>query len=127
LAGCLLLPERWFAADGRDLRWDLYDLKQRYQTASHELIARRMLDMQPPIIVTLFDQGKITWRRSNILRRPPPLTSAEKRTWQVANEGGKASEYSEADLPTGINDIRCWPIHEPTWRREILRTELEEW
>ena len=45
LASALLLPRRWFAADGREHDWDLLELKERYRTASHELIARRMLEM----------------------------------------------------------------------------------
>ena len=64
LASCLLLPRDWFAADGCNLDWDLYELKQRYSTASHELIARRMLEMSPPVMVTLFDQGKTVWRKT---------------------------------------------------------------
>src|SRR5436853_2459019 len=41
LAGRLLLPRRWFLADGVDVDWDLFELKARYATASHEMIARR--------------------------------------------------------------------------------------
>ena len=78
LAGALLLPTDWFQADGTELEWDLLEIKQRYSTASHELIARRMLQMTPSVIVSLFDQGQLIWRRSNVLRRPPPLTVAEK-------------------------------------------------
>ncbi len=127
LASCLLLPREWFAADGCRLGWDLYELKRRYSTASHELIARRMLEMAPPVMVTLFDQGRVTWRRSNTLRRPPELTPPEASTWRVAFDGGQPAEYSAADLPEGIDGVRCWPIHEPGWRREVLRTALEEW
>ena len=53
IAGRLLLPTEWFAADGTICDWDLCALKERYDTASHELIARRMLDFAPPIIVTV--------------------------------------------------------------------------
>jgi len=57
LASCLLLPKDWFVADGRALNWDLWEMKEIYQTASHELIARRMLTKPPSVIITLFDQG----------------------------------------------------------------------
>ncbi len=127
LASCLLLPREWFAADGMDLNWDLYELKSRYSTASHELIARRMLEMSPPVMLTVFDQGRMTWRRSNMLRRPPRMTPPEESTWRVAFDGGQSAEFSEACLPEGIAEIRCWPIHEPGWQREILRTALEDW
>ncbi len=127
LASCLLLPRMWFAADGRAVDWDLIALKEIYRTASHELIARRMLEMSSPVIVTLFDQGQSQWRRSNVLRRPPPLTPPESQTWRRAFDGGRATRYDCGDLPEEIDDVRCWPVHEPEWRREILRTGLEGW
>ena len=125
LASCLLLPRRWFAADGRALGWDLLALKEIYRTASHELIARRMLDMSSPVIVTLFDQGQPQWRWSNVLRHPPQITPVEEQTWRDAFDGARATQYEGRDLPEGIDDLRCWSVHEPGWRREILRTGLE--
>ena len=127
LASCLLLPQAWFSSDGSSLDWDLYRLKQRYHTASHELIARRMLEMSPPVMVTLFDQGQPRWRRSNVSGRPPKLTPPEKETWQTAWECNKPARYCGEYMPMGIADIRCWPVHEPGWQREILRTALEPW
>lgn len=127
LASCLLLPRDWFAQDGASVGWDLLELKRIYSTASHELIARRMLEMSPPVLISMFDQGALQWRKSNIAAKPPPLTTAEASVWRVAFESGRATEYEENELPEGIEQIRCWPIHEPGWRREILRTELIEW
>lgn len=127
LAVSLLLPRDWFAEDGNSLGWDLLELKKIYRTASHELIARRMLEMSPPVIVTLFDQGAPQWRRSNVMRRPPSQSTAEASVWRAAFESGSSTEYEAQELPEGIRQIRCWPVHEPGWRREILRTELEEW
>ncbi len=72
MAGRLLLPTAWFAADGSALGWDLFALKRRYATASHELIARRMLEMPAPAIVSIFDQGRLYFRRSNLPGRVPP-------------------------------------------------------
>lgn len=127
LASCLLLPRDWFAADGRTVDWDLWELKQIYRTASHELIARRMLEMPPPVIVTLFDQGRLQWRRSNALRRPPPLTPAETACWRLAWEQGQPTSCTDEDLPEEVEGVRSWPVHEPGWRREILRTALRLW
>jgi len=39
LASRLLLPKRWYLEDARHGGWDLFALKSRYATASHELIA----------------------------------------------------------------------------------------
>lgn len=127
LANAILLPFDWFRADGFAVDWDLFELKQIYSTASHELIARRLLSMTPAIIISLFDQGKLVWRKSNVLRAPPPLVAAENSTWQVTWRDGQAAQYECGELPEGLRDIRCWPIHEPGWKREILRTALEDW
>ena len=124
LAGALLLPRDWFAVDGDALGWDLVELKQIYRSASHELIARRQLEMKPSVIMTLFDQGQTTWRRTNVGFRPPTLAKFERETWQTTFERGKPARCYGQDLPEGIEDVRCWPVHEPGWRREILRTEL---
>jgi len=127
LASSLLLPKRWFTDDGRAAEWDLPTLKQIYRTASHELIARRMMEMTAPVIVTVFDQGQLTWRKSNVLRHPPPLIPSEEKTWRATFDGSRATQHDCCNLPEGIDDVRCWPVHEPGWRREILRTGLEAW
>src|SRR4051795_881688 len=88
LASALLLPRRWFAADGRDFDWDLLELKDRYNTASHELIARRMLEMRPPIVITVCDQGRVYWRRSNVTLRPPELLPEERAVWHEVHATG---------------------------------------
>ena len=78
LAGRLLLPTEWFTADAAATHWDLLALKARYSTASHELIARRMLECSPPVIVTIIDQGAVYFRRGNLPGRAPPLSTVEK-------------------------------------------------
>ncbi len=120
LARRLLLPTRWFSADGARLRWDLAALKARYRTASHELIARRMLEFDPPVIVSIFDQGRLYFRRANLGRRAPRASSDELRCWQEVH--GRARP---AELHVGTLWIRGWAIHERGWKREILRTEPE--
>jgi hypothetical protein len=125
LASCLLLPRRWFAVDGRELDWDLIALKDRYATASHELIARRMLEMRPPVVITVCDQGRVHWRRSNVTARPPSMLPGEKAVWRDVHETGFPAEET-LDSETGLSGVRCWPIHEPGWKREILRSEIVE-
>jgi Zn-dependent peptidase ImmA (M78 family) len=126
LAGCLLLPRDWLLADGIDLDWDLCELKARYATASHELIARRMLEMPPPVIVTLFDHGRPVWRRANQPGRTPSLTPPERAAQAAAHDCGRPARCDAAELPDGIEDVRAWPIHEPDWKREIIRTQVSE-
>jgi Zn-dependent peptidase ImmA (M78 family) len=125
LAGSLLLPHDWFAMEGEALDWDLARLKERFATASHELIARRMLEMPPPVIITLFDQNKQQWRRSNV-GRPGTLLVAEGDARRAAFTLGEAIRCEPSELPEGVVDVRAWAIHEPEWKREIVRTGLAE-
>ena len=121
LAGRLLLPAMWFAADGSSCDWDLFALKARYATASHELIVRRMLECRPPVIVSIFDHGLLHFRRSNLPGRVPPPSSAEMDCWQSVHDRNRPGRACEELLT-----IRGWPVHEEGWKREILRREVEE-
>src|SRR5262245_31010802 len=53
----LLVPTCWFKSDASEADFDLLALKQRYRTASHEVIAWRFLDLPEPCIVTIVDNG----------------------------------------------------------------------
>jgi len=120
LAGRLLLPGTWFGADGRASAWNLFELKARYSTASHELIARRMLDFPPPVIIAIYDHGDLTLRRSNVPGRVPPPLAPEAVCRRRAHETGLPQQATE-----GVFTIRAWPVHEEGWKREILRIEIE--
>lgn len=121
LASRLLLPTEWLRDDAQRASWDLWELKHRYSTASHELIARRMLDFETPAIVTVFDQGRITWRRSNLPGRMPALSQPERQCLECAAKSGMLTRIASDEAI-----IRAWPVHEPDWRREIMLTELKE-
>ncbi len=118
LANRVLLPGGWFTDDGRRVEWDLRALKDRYATASHELIARRMLDFLPSPIITICDQGNITFRRGSHGRRIPAMTPAERGCWLWAHETGEDYQRDDTSMR-----IRVWAIHEAGWKREIVRTE----
>ncbi|MGA2798950.1 MAG: ImmA/IrrE family metallo-endopeptidase [Thermoguttaceae bacterium] len=122
LAGRLLIPSLWFDHDAAALNWDLLALKGRYCTASHELIARRMLECRPAVIITIFDQGRITFRRGNLLGRIPPPSQAEWSCWRLVHEKNRPHEEND-----GLNSIQGWPVHEVDWKREILRYESAGW
>jgi hypothetical protein len=121
LAGRLLAPTDWLAADGRRMNWDLLALKNRYATASHELLARRMLECGPPAIISMFDQGRLSFRRSNVPGRVPPLSPAEQRCWQEVHASGRPVRIEDGPI-----QVHGWPVHEPGWKREILRTEVDD-
>ena len=84
LAGRVLLPSAWFVAAGEEHDWDLLALKRRFETASHELIARRMLDFSTPVAITIFDQGSMAIRRSNLTGTLPRWSPLEEACRQEA-------------------------------------------
>ncbi len=118
LASRILLPRGEFGCDARECGWDLFELKARYSTASHELIARRMLDFAPVVIITIFDQGRRSFRRGNLPFRAPPLGYFEESVRERCHRQAEAAVDSDSALR-----VQAWPIHEPGWKREILRTE----
>ncbi|HEY1603306.1 MAG TPA: ImmA/IrrE family metallo-endopeptidase [Pirellulales bacterium] len=120
LANRILLPTRWLLRGGSATAWDLLALKTRFSTASHELILRRMLDFSLPIVVTIFDHGVRSFRRGNVGGRLA-LTPEERACWLAAHVSGQVHERA-----TATSSIRCWPVHEPGWKRELLRLELQE-
>lgn len=122
LAGRLLVPSTWLLEDGLASGWDLRHLKQRYSTASHELLARRMLDLPPQLIVTIIDKGKMYFRRSNMPGEVPPMAEIEKECQWRANQKGGTAEGEAPPLR-----VLAWAVHEPDWKREILRTEVSVW
>jgi len=119
LAGRILVPTAWYADDGLACGWDLIRLKAHYATASHELLARRMLDLPPPVIITIFDRGRQTFRRSNVSGRVPPMCQREQRCRRNTHCDGRPC----AD-DTAPEIVQSWPIHEPDWKREIIRREV---
>jgi Zn-dependent peptidase ImmA (M78 family) len=121
LAGRLLLPSDRFRRDARSCGWDLIELKSLYATASHELISRRMLDFEPWIVITVFDNGRQTFRGSNRYRRKPELLPGEIECRRLVAEQGVAQTLEH----TGYR-VQGWPIYETEWKREILRTERDE-
>jgi hypothetical protein len=84
--------------------------------------------MSPGVIITLADHGKQVWRRSNRHFRTPPMTPPEIDAWKVAHNQNQPAWCERQELPEGIEDVRAWPVHEPEWKREIIRTALaDEW
>ncbi len=113
----LLLPDDWFFDDAERCGYDLFSLKNVYQTASHELIARRMLDGVLPTWITIIDQGQITFRRSNQGGSASRLQPLEEQAWRESQHTSHVMQTSDEQF-----HVQCWPVHEAGWQREILRT-----
>ncbi|MCC7419717.1 MAG: ImmA/IrrE family metallo-endopeptidase [Planctomycetaceae bacterium] len=116
-AARLLLPKTWFLSAAHEADGDLLALKPMFATASHEMIALRLMDLDLPTVITVFDHGQLTRRRSNVAGGTPPLQSVERRAQGDTHLLGIPSELRHGGLRT-----QAWPIHEPGWKREILRT-----
>lgn len=116
-AARLLLPRKPFFDDVDRLDGDLPALKQIYRTASHELIAGRMLDQRTAGIVTIFDQGRLVRRRSNQGFSAPRILEEEQRCQRSVHHSGEP-----VLIRTETLEIRGWPVHEAGWKREILYT-----
>lgn len=121
IASRLLVPNPWFREVALATDFDLFDLKATFRFASHQVIAWRMLDDEIPTIVTIFDNGRQSSRKTNFSGRRE-LLPLEK---VVLERCHRHARRSEATLE-GVR-VQAWPIHEPAWQREILRTTVQEW
>lgn len=117
----LLLPHDWFKAVAFNSGWDLAEIKQQFSTASHEVIARRMLDYSLPVIITICDQGQVSFRHRNTPGPTAPLCPLEQRCLRAVHTRGRAEQLTDGEL-----SAQGWPVHEDDWKREILRLELPE-
>ncbi len=119
LAVRVLLPRDWFFRDAIACGWDVPALKRRYATASHELLARRMLDHPLPVIISVYDQNDLTFRRGNWGRCAPPPSLLERSCRAATHASGRPCRKKDTTML-----VQAWAIHEPGWKREIVRTEF---
>ena len=116
----LLLPQPWLLREGAACDWDLPRLKNCFSTASHELIARRVVVCLSDAVVTIVDDGRIHARRDAQGRRPPLLREERTLIAKCRASGAPCERFV-----SGVH-LRCWPIHEVEHRREILLTQAGE-
>ena len=97
-------------------------LKARYRTASHELIARRMLECSPPVMISIFDHRRSPFGGATF---PAVCRRHRRPRWDVG------AMFTVATIRCGLAPARGfvqgWPIHEEGWKREILRMEIDEY
>jgi Zn-dependent peptidase ImmA (M78 family) len=118
----LLVPSCWFNGDAREAGYDLPRLKTRYRTASHEVIAWRFLDLPEPSIITIFDNEHVhRRRRSNAFRVTRTLEPIERRCQEYVHYYSRPQVLRESAWT-----VHGWPIHQADWKREILRSVVDE-
>jgi Zn-dependent peptidase ImmA (M78 family) len=116
----LLVPTCWFAGDAPAAGYDVLELKQRYRTSSHEVIAWRFLDLPEPCVITVIDNDHVHRRRSNCWRVTRELAAAEKKCQRYVNYYSRPHVVRE-----GGWTVQGWPVHMSDWKREILRSVVE--
>lgn len=121
IASRLLVPNPWFREVATDTDFDLIEMKQAFPFASHQVISWRMLDFETPTVITIFDNGQRSSRKSNFSGRHE-IQPLEVAAWE------KCRRWAEhVDMSRGSLRVQVWPIHEADWQREILRTTVLDW
>jgi hypothetical protein len=117
----LLLPSPWFADDARACGHDVAEIQQRYRTAPLEAVAWRLLDLPTPCILTLIDNGAVTRRRSNAWPVTRELAPAERECQRYVSHYSRPRRVRDAGW-----DVQGWPVHRPDWKREVLRSVIDD-
>jgi Zn-dependent peptidase ImmA (M78 family) len=116
----LLVPACWLRGDAPAVDYDLLELKTRYATASHEVLAWRLLDLPSPCAITVVDNGHVHRRRSNAWPVRKELHPVEQQCQRYVNHYSRPQVVREAGWT-----VQGWPVHQPDWKREILRSVVE--
>ena len=117
LAHRLLTPTSWFAADARACGWDVPELKRFYDTAGYEVVAWRLLALPEPCVITIVENDHVHRRRSNAWRVNKTLQPAERECQRYVHHYSRPRVVSAEGWT-----VQGWPLHEPDWKREILRS-----
>jgi hypothetical protein len=114
----LLVPTAWLQQAVQECGWDLLALKQRFHTASHEVLALRLLELPGSSgLITILDKGQVTRRRGRPWPAPRWLLPGELRCQLWIHERAQPCQVRAEGY-----DVWGWPVHESGWKREILRT-----
>lgn len=122
----ILLPENSFEKNAMKLNYNLFSLKETFITASHELIARRLLDIGN-FIITIIDNNNIYLRKSATISIPQNLTALEKKAYELAlttNQYYYIEDYLDDTKQTFLK-THSYPIIEKEFKRVILIGEIE--
>ena len=117
----LLLPTAWFAAEARDLDYDVLELQRRFSTAGHVNVAKRLLDLPEPCVITIVDNDRVVHRRSNTWRTPRQLSPAENECQRDVS-----GQERPCRVRSGGWTVQGWPVPWSTGKREILRSVLDD-
>jgi predicted transcriptional regulator len=116
IASRLLVPTRMFRSAQRECKADVPALKDVFRTASTEMVAMRLLDLDQPCVMAIVDDGVVAVRRGNTAPATKKLTPAEQQC---------LDHVMRLDLPHRLRaegwTVHGWPVPERPIRRVILR------
>ena len=116
LASRLLLPGRQFHAVLDETDGDLHALKERFATASYDLILLSLLRWPEASVVTLFDDRQPIRRFGN-REHSPKMTALEHEVWSTMRRTGRRCERIE----DGVR-VQGWVVRDDDGVRHMLRT-----
>jgi len=117
----LLLPTRWFASEARALGFDVAALHKVFTTASAEMVAWRLLDLDEPCVITVVDNGAVVRRRSNAWHVNRTLSPPEQECQHEVHHNHRPHVVRSSGWI-----VQGWPVDGAEGRREILRSERGE-
>ncbi|QJW97954.1 hypothetical protein [Frigoriglobus tundricola] len=112
----VLVPPRMLRAALRECKCDVPALHKVFSTASMEMVAARLLDLDQPCVIAVVDDGVVASRRGNRFPASRKLEPAEQEC---------VDRVMELDLPhrarIGEWTAWGWPVPNRPFRRIILR------
>ncbi len=117
----LILPTRWFERDARRANSDVAVLQQRYRTATYEVIAWRLLDLEEACVVSVVDQGEVTARKGNRAPAGRQLQAEEQKCLDRIRDSGEAQTVRGEGWTA-----RGWPVPTGPFDRILLRAVPNE-
>ena len=116
IASRLLVPTRMFRTALRECKYDVPALHAVFPTASFEVVAMRLLDLDQPCVIAVVDDMVVAVRRGNAMPASKKLEEAEQECLR---------RVMEQDLPntarTGGWTAHGWPVPNRPFRRVVLR------
>lgn len=112
----VLVPTRLLRAALRDCKYDVPALQRVFSTASQEMVALRLLDLDAPCVIAIVDDGVVATRRANQMQVTRQLSDAEREC---------VERVTELELPhrarVGEWTAWGWPVEGRAFHRIILR------
>lgn len=117
----ILIPTRQLRAVLKECKYDVPAIQSAFVTATAEMVALRLLDLDSPCVIAIVDDGVVAVRRGNQCPVGKKLETAEQLC---------LDKILEQDLPHKVRTagwtVHGWPVPERPFRRIILRAVCDD-